>query len=142
MQTTNLSECHQPMIDYIRSLEPRGTITARHYHCRQDGGDVRGWISNHEANIWSNTAPAASGSYSFYPEGAVWMCQDIWEYYNFTQDKEFLRDNFDTMKNAVLFWVDALWTDERDSTLVVNPSYSPEHGALLAWLHRIAGSCI
>ena len=85
VQTTNLSECHQPMIDYIRSLEPRGTITARHYHCRQDGGDVRGWISNHEANIWSNTAPAASGSYSFYPEGAVWMCQDIWEYYNFTQ---------------------------------------------------------
>ncbi len=129
VQTTNLSECHQPMIDYIRSLEPRGTITARHYHCRQDGGDVRGWISNHEANIWSNTAPAASGSYNFYPEGAVWMCQDIWEYYNFTQDKEFLRDNFDTMKNAVLFWVDALWTDERDSTLVVNPSYSPEHGA-------------
>lgn len=129
VQTTNLSECHQPMIDYIRSLEPRGTITARHYHCRQDGGDVRGWISNHEANIWSNTAPAASGSYSLYPEGAVWMCQDIWEYYNFTQDKEFLRDNFDTMKNAVLFWVDALWTDERDSTLVVNPSYSPEHGA-------------
>ena len=100
VQTTNLSECHQPMIDYIRSLEPRGTITARHYHCRQDGGDVRGWISNHEANIWSNTAPAASGSYSFYPEGAVWMCQDIWEYYNFTQDKEFLRDNFDTMKKC------------------------------------------
>ena len=128
-QSTNLSECHLPLIDYIHSLEPRGTITARHYHCRPDGGDVRGWVANHEANIWGNTAPAASGSYSLYPEGAVWMCQDIWEYYNFTQDKDFLRRNFDTMKNAVLFWVDALWTDERDGTLVVNPSYSPEHGA-------------
>lgn len=129
VQSTNLAECHVPLIDYIRSMEPRGRITARHYHCRPDGGDVRGWVANHEANIWGNTAPAASGSYSLYPEGAVWMCQDIWEYYNFTQDKDFLRRNFDTMKDAVLFWVDALWTDERDGTLVVNPSYSPEHGA-------------
>ncbi len=128
-QSTNLAECHIPLIEYIHSLEPRGTVTAQHYHCRPDGGPVRGWVANHEANIWGNTAPAASGSYSLYPEGAVWMCQDIWEYYNFTQDIDFLRRNFDTMKNAVLFWVDALWTDERDGSLVVNPSYSPEHGA-------------
>ena len=27
-----------------------------------------------------------------------------------------------------MFWVDNLWTDERDGTLVANPSHSPEHG--------------
>lgn len=32
------------------------------------------------------------------------------------------------MLQTALFWVDALWTDEHDGTLVVNPSYSPEHG--------------
>ena len=32
------------------------------------------------------------------------------------------------MLDAALFWVDNLWTDERDGTLVANPSHSPEHG--------------
>ncbi len=128
-QPTNLAECHIPMVEFVRSLEPRGSITARHYHCRPDGGDVRGWTAYHEVNAWSNTAPAQKGTHSMFPEGAIWMCNDIWEYYRFTNDKDFLAKYFDTMKNAALFWVDNLWTDERDSTLVANPSLSPEHGA-------------
>ncbi len=39
-----------------------------------------------------------------------------------------MEENFDTMLQAALFWVDNLWEDERDGTLVANPSYSPEHG--------------
>lgn len=56
------------------------------------------------------------------------MCQDIWDKYQFNSDKDFLAENFDTMLQAALFWVDNLWKDERDGTLVANPSYSPEHG--------------
>ncbi len=128
-EQTNLSECHLPMVDFVRSLEPRGTITAQHYHCRPDGGDVRGWTAYHEVNAWGNTAPAQEGTHSMFPEGGAWMCQDIWEHYLFTQDLDFLRKYFPVMKNAALFWVDNLWTDARDNTLVANPSMSPEHGA-------------
>lgn len=127
-ETTNLTECHVPMVEFVRSLVPRGKYTANHYYCRQDGSPVRGWIANHEVNAWGNTAPAKKGTPHVFPEGAIWMCQDIWEYYQFTQDKDFLNKYYDTMLQAALFWVDALWTDERDGTLVVNPSYSPEHG--------------
>ena len=127
-EPTNLAECHLPMVEFVRSLEPRGTLTARHYHCRPDGGDVRGWTSYHEVNAWGNTAPAAEGTHSYFPEGAAWMCQDIWEHYQYNQDEEFLREYFPVMKNAAIFWVDNLWTDERDGTLVANPSLSPEHG--------------
>ena len=56
------------------------------------------------------------------------MCQDIWEYYQFNLDKDFLEAYYDVMLQAALFWVDNLWTDERDGTLVANPSHSPEHG--------------
>jgi len=129
-EPTNLSECHLPMAELARSLVPRGSITARHFHCRQDGGPVRGWVANHEVNIWGNTAPAQYGQYSYYPEGAIWLCQHIWEHYSFTRDLDFLRRYYDTMLQSALFWVDNLWTDERDQTLVVNPSFSPEHGAL------------
>lgn len=127
-ETTNLSECHLPMVEFVRSLVPRGQYTANHYYCRQDGSRVRGWIVNHEVNIWGNTAPARKGTPHVFPEGAIWMCQDIWEHYQFTQDKEFLKKYYDTMLQAALFWVDALWEDSRDGKLVVNPSYSPEHG--------------
>lgn len=127
-QPTNLSPCHLPMVEYVKSLVPRGKHTAQTYYCKPDGSNVRGWVTHHENNIWGNTAPSRKSSPHHFPAGAIWMCQDIWEYYQFNLDRKFLTDYYDTMLQAALFWVDNLWTDERDGTLVANPSHSPEHG--------------
>ncbi|MDR2815870.1 MAG: glycoside hydrolase N-terminal domain-containing protein [Proteiniphilum sp.] len=127
-QQTNLSDCHIPVIEYVKSLVPRGRITARHYYCKQDGSPVRGWVIHHENNIWGNTAPGNWYTAFYFPAAAAWMCQDIWEYYQFNQDKKFLEEYYPVMVDAALFWVDNLWRDSRDGTLVANPSYSPEHG--------------
>ncbi|MDF2540620.1 MAG: hypothetical protein K0S47_338 [Herbinix sp.] len=127
-EQTNLRECHLPLIDYINSLVPRGSITAQTYYCTQEGEEVRGWVTHHENNIWGNTGPG-NYYYGFYfPAAAAWLCQDIWEYYTFNQDKNFLKENYNTLLQSALFWVDNLWTDARDGSLVANPSYSPEHG--------------
>ncbi|GAB6011414.1 glycoside hydrolase family 95 protein [Viscerimonas tarda] len=126
-QQTNLKECHIPMIEYINSLVPRGKVTAKYYHCKPDGSDVRGWVTYHENNVWGNTAPATSGAY-YCATANGWLCQDIWEYYQFNKDVTFLEDNYPTLLEAALFWVDNLWRDTRDGSLVANPSYSPEHG--------------
>jgi hypothetical protein len=40
------------------------------------------------------------------------------------------------LRDAALFWVDNLWTDARDGTLVANPSFSPEHG-----VYTIGSTC-
>ena len=129
VQTTNLSECHLPMINYVNSLVPRGTVTARHYFCKPDGTpEVRGWTTGHGSNVWGHTAPSDYYWAFNFPTAAGWLCQDIWEYYQFTSDKDFLERNYNTLLQASLFWVDNLWTDQRDGSLVVNPSYSPEHG--------------
>ncbi|MGB4415849.1 MAG: glycoside hydrolase family 95 protein [Paludibacter sp.] len=125
---TNLSDCHLPVIDYIKSLVPRGRLTANHYYSKPDGSAVRGWVIHHENNIWGNTGPGNWYEGFYFPAAAGWMCQDIWEYYQFTQDKNILESNFPVMLDAALFWVDNLWRDARDGTLVANPSYSPEHG--------------
>lgn len=127
-EQTNLSDCHIPVIEYTKSLVPRGKITAQHYYCTQDGNPVRGWVIHHENNIWANTAPGNWYTAFYFPAAAAWMCQDIWEHYQFTQDIQFLRDYYQLMEDAALFWVDNLWLDARDGTLVANPSYSPEHG--------------
>lgn len=126
-ETTNLTECHLPLAEYINSLVERGKITAGLYHCTEDGKPARGWTTYHENNIWGNTGPAVSSAF-YFPAGGAWMCQDIWEIYAFTQDKDFLSENFNTLLQASLFWVDNLVTDTRDGSLVSSPSYSPEHG--------------
>ena len=120
-ETTNLSECHLPAIDYINSLVAYGEMTAEDYY-----GVDRGWVAHHENNIWGYTAPGESGA-SYAPESAAWACQDIWEYYQFNQDKEFLAENYDTLLGAALFWVDNL-VEDANGKLVASPSYSPEHG--------------
>ncbi len=127
-EQTNLTECHTAVIDYINSLVEKGKVTAQKYYCQQDGSDVRGWVIHHENNIWGNTSPSDWTTAFYFPAAAAWMCQDIWDKYQFNSDREFLAENFDTMLQAALFWVDNLWEDERDGTLVANPSYSPEHG--------------
>ena len=129
-QQTNLSECHIPMIEYANSLVPRGKKTAQHYYCKENGDPIRNsaWVIHHENNIWGNTAPGTWYEGFYFPAAAAWICQDIWEYYQFNSDKDFLEENYQTMLGAALFWVDNLWTDERDGSLVANPSYSPEHG--------------
>ena len=127
-EQTNLADCHWPVIEYTKSLVPRGRYTASYYYCKQDGSPVRGWVIHHENNTWGNTGPGTYYAGFYFPAAAGWMCQDIWEYYNFNQDKAFLEEYFPIMLDAALFWVDNLWRDSRDGTLVANPSYSPEHG--------------
>lgn len=135
-EQTNLSECHLPVTDYVKSLEPYGTKGAAHHYVREDGvSPVRGWTIGHECNIWGNAAPGTSSA-SYFPTAGAWMCQDIWEHYLFTRDEEFLGENYHILLNAALFWVDYLWTDRRDGRLTANPSYSPEHGP-----YTIAAAC-
>ncbi len=129
-EQTNLSECHTSLIDYTNSLVPRGEVVANtyHYNVNDPDADVRGWTAYHEINIWGNAAPSNWGTAFMFPTAAAWLSQHIWETYAFNLDKEFLEENYDTLKGAALFWVDNLVEDPRDGTLVSSPSYSPEHG--------------
>ena len=127
-ESTNLSETHNPVLEYVDSLVEKGKQGAQVVFGTNEKGDkVRGWTIWHENNPWGNIAPSMTDAF-YAPEDAAWMCKDIWDRYEFTMDKEFLADNYETLKQAALFWVDTLWEDTRDNTLVVNPSYSPEHG--------------
>ena len=125
-EQTNLAECHMPVIEYVQAQVPRGKEIAQNYYCTEDGKDVRGFTFHHENNVWGNAAPGESGA-SYAPESAAWACQDIWEYYQFNQDKEYLAKYYDVLLQSALFWVDNL-VENADGKLVASPSYSPEHG--------------
>jgi len=142
VQSTNLAESHIPLLEYVNAQVPRGNITADWYHYAMDGRNnnlgrpMRGWTCYHENNIWGNTGPANYWQGAYAPAGGTWLAQDLWEYYQFTMDKEMLKKYYDALVGAALFWVDNLYEDTSTriggvpgtGKLVAAPSYSPEHG--------------
>jgi len=123
-EVANLNECHVPLFDYMETLVAPGKVTAKEFF------NTRGWTVNTMNNPFGYTSPGWSFPWGFYPGGAGWLCQHLWEHYEFTQDKQFLNQTaYPMMKEAALFWIDYLIEDE-NGYLVSSPSYSPEHGGI------------
>lgn len=123
-EVTNLDECHLPLFDYMESLVEPGKVSAKEFF------NTRGWIVNTMNNPFGYTSPGWGFPWGFFPGGAAWLCQHAWEHYDFTRDKQFLKETaYPLMKEAALFWIDYLTVDE-NGYLVSSPSYSPEHGGI------------
>ncbi|MGN1136277.1 MAG: glycosyl hydrolase family 95 catalytic domain-containing protein [Oscillospiraceae bacterium] len=117
----NLSECHTPLFDHIERMRENGRITAREmYGCK-------GMVCHHNTDIWGDTAPQDRWMpATVWPMGLAWLCLHIYEHYKFTQDKEFLAEKYDTLKEAAEFFEDYLIENEKGQ-LVTSPSTSPEN---------------
>jgi alpha-L-fucosidase 2 len=127
-EVTNLSELHQPLFDYVRTLlVPSGERTAKvHY-------GAHGWVVHHLSDVWGFTTPA-DGVQGIWPMGAAWLAQHFWEHYAFTKDRAFLTQQaYPVMKGAAEFLLDYLIEDPNDPQhhLVTNPSFSPENSFFL-----------
>jgi alpha-L-fucosidase 2 len=124
-EVCNLSECHLPLFDLIEKMRPSGRITAKTmYGCR-------GFVAHHNTDIWGDTAPQdIYMPATQWPMGAAWLCLHLWEHYEFTQDLEFLKKAYETMKEAAEFFVDFLIEDAH-GRLVTCPSVSPENTYIL-----------
>ncbi|WP_258881445.1 glycoside hydrolase family 95 protein [Paenibacillus sp. sptzw28] len=118
----NLSECHEPLMDFIEELSVSGARTAQlQFGCR-------GWTANHNVDLWRSSNPVGgSASWAFWTVGGAWLTRHLWERYLFTGDERFLAERaYPVMKEAALFCLDWLVEGE-DGYLVTNPSTSPEN---------------
>ncbi len=121
---TNLAECNWPLIDFIRTLVKPGEKVAQSYF------GARGWTASISANIFGFASPLSSQdmSWNFNPMAGPWLATHIWEYYDYTRDKQFLKEvGYDLIKNSAIFAVDFLWK-RPDGSYTAAPSTSPEHG--------------
>ena len=126
VHTTNLNECALPLVNFVRTLVKPGAVTAKAYY------GARGWTTSVSSNIFGFTAPLASEdmSWNLCPMGGPWLATHLWEYYDFTRDKPFLRSTlYDIIKQSANFAVDYLW-HKPDGTYTAAPSTSPEHGPI------------
>jgi alpha-L-fucosidase 2 len=124
VEVANLAESHLPLFDYMQTLVEPGEITAREFY------NARGWTVATMNNAYGYTSPGWGIPWGHFPAGAAWLCQHLWEHFQFSQDTLFLSEvALPMMKGASLFWVDYLVVDN-DGNLVSSPSYSPEHGGI------------
>ena len=126
VNSTNLSECASPLIDFIRTLVKPGKVTAQSYF------NARGWTASISGNIFGFTSPLTSYdmSWNFNPMAGPWLATHVWEYYDYTRDKKFLKEiGYDLIKSSAQFAVDYLW-HRPDGSYTAAPSTSPEHGPI------------
>ena len=131
-ENTNLSECHQPLFDFMKELSVNGAKTAKTNYSINEG-----WVTHHNSDLWAKTSPPggmgwydprAMPRWSAWPMAGAWFCTHLWEHYLFTGDKKFLRETaYPLMKRASKFMLRWLVVDPKTGYLVTNPSTSPEN---------------
>ncbi|WP_194928682.1 glycoside hydrolase N-terminal domain-containing protein [Pseudactinotalea sp. HY158] len=127
---TNLAETAVPFNDYMESLREPGRVTAGATSASPSGpGEENGFIVHTVNNIFGLTAPYAVQEFGWNIGGSTWAMQNVGEYYKFTQDREYLREEIYPMQREMAdFWLDYLWYSEYQDRLVVTPSVSAEQG--------------
>lgn len=129
-ESANLSECHEPLFDFLSSLARNGAQTAKVNY-----GISRGWCAHHNSDIWAKSSPPggfewdprSQARWACWPMSGAWLSTHLWEHYLFTGDEKFLRDRgWPLMKGAAEFLLAWLVQDE-SGYLVTNPSTSPEN---------------
>ena len=102
--STNLAECTLPLIDFIKTLVKPGEKTAKAYF------GARGWTASISGNIFGFTTPLESEdmSWNFNPMAGPWLATHVWDYYDYTRDKQFLKETgYELIKNSAIFAVDS-----------------------------------
>lgn len=123
-EVCNLSECHMPLFELIKKMVPNGQKTAAIMY------GAGGFVCHHNTDIHGDTATQdhwIPGSY--WVLGAAWLCTHQWTHYQFTLDKEFLKESFLIMRQAAEFFLD--YMVEHEGYLVTCPSVSPENTFIL-----------
>lgn len=118
----NTPELMLPLFNRLESYMDDFKINARElFNCR--GIHVPSRFSTHGLNNhWDATWPM-----TFWTVGAAWYSLFYYDYYLYTQDKEFLRNRaLPFMEQAALFYEDFL-TEGENGKYIFNPSYSPEN---------------
>ncbi|MGW4641032.1 glycosyl hydrolase family 95 catalytic domain-containing protein [Sphaerisporangium sp. NPDC004334] len=120
--TTNLSECYEPVFGMVKDLAVTGARTAQAQY------GAGGWVTHHNTDAWRATSVVDGPFWGMWQSGGAWLSSLIWDHYLFTGDLGFLRENYPAMKGAAQFFLDTLVEEPTLGWLVTNPSNSPELG--------------
>ena len=120
-EVCNLSECHQPLLDFIDKVVVNGRVSAKKlYGCR-------GFVAHNNLDGFADTAIVGEPDAAYlWPMGGAWLTMHLWEHYRFNRDLDFLRKRvYPVMVECITFFMDYLHEDDQ-GRLLTGPSLSPE----------------
>ncbi len=122
-ETGNLSELHLPLVELTKGLVKSGEETAKAFY----GDNAKGWVAHMMTNVWQYTAPGEHPSWGATNTGGAWLCAHLWEHYLYTQDEQYLKDIYPTLKGASEFFLSTMVEEPKQGWLVTAPTSSPEN---------------
>ncbi|MEU6456319.1 glycoside hydrolase family 95 protein [Streptomyces sp. NPDC047065] len=125
-----LSECFDAFTDYCVAQLPGWRATTRALFqdprngFRNTSGRVAGWTLAISANVWGGNG------WWWHPAGNAWVCNSLYEHYEYTRDPADLAKIYPLLKGACEFWEARLITTTvaGRAVLVDDHDWSPEHG--------------
>ena len=120
-EVANLSECHEPLFDFAERLRAAGQRVARDFY------GARGSVVHYTTNVWGYAEPGHALIFGLWQDGLGWLCRHIWQRYEFSADRAFLRRFWPVLRDAALFYCDLLREDPATRKLVPGPAASPEN---------------
>jgi alpha-L-fucosidase 2 len=119
-ETTSLQDCAQPLLNFIPKLMPNGAKTAKAYY------NARGWVAHVITNPWLFTSPGEGANWGSTLSGGAWLTAHQWEHYAFSNNKNYLKSAYPSLRESARFFADML-VEEKHGWLVTAPSNSPEN---------------
>jgi len=131
-----LPSCFDPFTGYCLSQVDAWTaLTRDHYNDPRNGyrnstGKIAGWTVGISTNIYGG------GGWRWHPAGNAWLCNNLWQHYQYNPDRAYLARIYPVLKGACEFWESRLITASvKDpitgamrEMLIDDADWSPEHG--------------
>jgi alpha-L-fucosidase 2 len=124
-QPNGLGELADPLHHLIGGLVKPGEKTAKTYY------NAPGWVAHVITNPWGYTSPGEGADWGSTLSSAGWLCEHLWEHFQFTRDTAFLKKYYPVMKGAAQFLSAILVEEPEHGWLVTAPSNSPEHSYIM-----------
>ena len=116
-----LGTCVEPLLRMVEDLSVTGAKTARSMY------GARGWVAHHNTDLWRAAAPIDGPLWGLWPCGGAWLCNTLWDHYDYSRSSTTLQRLYPLMKGAALFFLDTLVEDPKRRGLITSPSLSPEN---------------
>lgn len=125
VEVSNLSALNLPLAELVKGLVKPGERTAKAYY------NAEGWIAHVITNVWGFTEPGESASWGVANAGSGWLCNNLWEHYAFSLDRQYLKQIYPVLKGSARFYHSALVKDPKTGWWLTSPSVSPENSFYL-----------
>lgn len=131
-----LSSCFDALTNYcLAQVESWTAITHKHFNDPRNGfrntsGKIAGWTVAISTNVFGGNG------WWWHPAGNAWLCNNLWQHYQYVPDRAYLARIYPLLKGACQFWEARLLTtrvtdpatgQERE-VLIDDSDWSPEHG--------------